>query len=346
MVRVLLQCDDAYFVRAFGNYASSYCQTMEFVCFTTASKALDYLASAALRFDALLATKEVLEGAGQPQAVRLLVSEQTAFSDPEAMQINIYQSGPAIISDIRSALSLTGSHMFQSGDRQVRVVASYSVQGGGGKTVLSYALAAAAARSGRQALYVNLEPFPAYGQLYDHTFTHPIDDLLFALKGRRDPAAVVLDTMERNADNVMVLPPFNFAGDLLSLSQENLKTLIETLVERTSLEYIFIDLPTGFQQMNLWMLELCTSVLLVYSDDLIGREHMRRAQGDVYFQNLPIQGALLTVLNKCRQKVPEDGVTGKIPHSDSMQQGRRVAEVLERNPSFYKSCAELLDKIH
>ena len=173
---------------------------------------------------------------------------------------------------------------------------SYSVQGGSGKSVLSYALAAAAARSGKQALYISLDPFPALGQLYEHDFSGTIDDLLFALKGGRDLAPVVLDSMERNADHVMVLPPFHFAGDLLSLKQEELNALIRVLVEKTDLEYIFLDLPTGIQTMNLWALEQCSSVLQVYTDDLVGRERMQRVDKDVYFQNLPIHGQILTCL--------------------------------------------------
>lgn len=346
MIRVLLQCEDAYFMQAFSNYASANCHNMEFVCFTTPEKAMDYLRTTALRLDAVLATRPVLDLNAQPGAARLLAGERTVFADPQAMQINIYQSGPAIISDIRSALALTGKHLFgDTGGRNVRVVASYSVQGGSGKTVLSYALAAAAARRGKQALYINLEPFPAFGQLYDHSFAASMDDILFALKSGRDLAPIVLDTMERDRDNVMVLPPFRFAGDLLSMSQDDIKALLQVLAEKTDLEYIFLDLPVGLQSINLWALENCSHVLQIYTDDAVGREHMTRAEADVYFKNMPIQGAMLTVLNKCRQKNKEEGINARIPHSDSLQQGCKVSDVQERNPAFLKGCFDLLDQL-
>lgn len=346
MLRVLLQCGDAYFVKAFSNYASAYCQNIEFVCFTIPEKAVDYLSATALRLDAVWATQAVLDQVTQPHTVRLLVSERTVFSNTDQIQINMYQSGPAILSDIKSALALSGNHILSNaGDREVRVIATYSVQGGSGKSTLAYALAAAAARAGKPALYLNLEPFPALGQLYEHSFSGSMDDLLFGLKSNRDLAPVLLDTMERNRDQVYVLPPFSFAGDLLSLSEENLKTLVHTLVEKTDLEYLFLDLPVGFQPLNLWALAQATCVLQVYSDDITGREHLRRAQEDVYFKNLPIQGGILTVLSKCRQKNPESDIVAKFPLSESLQQGKRVADVLERNPAFLKSCTDLLDRI-
>lgn len=345
MIRMLLQCEDTYFVNAFSNYASLHCPTIEFVCFTTVEKALEYLDSTSLRLEAVLGSQVLLDKMTRPKTARFLVSDQTVYSDEEAIRINIYQSGTAIISDIKSALALSGGDLFRTGGRNVHVTAGYSVQGGSGKSVLSYALAAAAAREGKQALYISLDPFPALGQLYEHNFAGTIDDLLFALKGSRDLAPVVLDTMERNMDHVMVLPPFHFAGDLLSLTQEELENLIRVLVEKTDLEYIFIDLPTGVQPMNQWVLEQCTTVMQVYTDDLAGRERMQRVDRDVYFKNLPIHGQILTVLNKSRQKNPEEGVDIKIPRSESLQQGRRVADVQERNPAFLKSCTDLLRKL-
>lgn len=345
MIQMLLQCDDAYFVNAFSNYASLNCPTIEFVCFTTVDKALEYLAGSSLRLDAILGSQELLAQVNRPKTARFLVSDQTVYSDEETIRINIYQSGTAILSDIKSALALSGGNLFQNGGRNVHVVAGYSVQGGCGKSTLSYALAAAAARAGKQALYVSLDPFPALGQLYAHNFSASIDDLLFALKGARDLAPVMLDTLERNMDHVMVLPPFHFAGDLLSLTQEELEKLIRDLVEKTDLEYIFIDLPVGVQGMNLWVMEQCSTVMQVYTDDPAGRERMQRMQQDVYFKNLPIHGQVLTVLNKSRQKTPESGVDMKIPYSESLQQGRRVADVQERNPAFLKSCTDLLQML-
>ena len=345
MIRIVLQSEDLYFLQAFSDYASAHCPSIEFVCFSSKEKALQYLEKPPLRVDALLAPSELLDETAHLRVTRLAIAERTSFVPQDRMSINIYQSGPAIISDIKNALAATGEHFFSAPGGGVQVVAGYSVEGGSGKTTVSYALAATAVRQGRQALYVNLEPFPAYGQLYDHKFNRSMDDILFALKSGRDLAPVLLDTMERNEDNVMVLPPFSFAGDLLSLTKENLAAFVKVLTEKTNLDYVFIDLPTGFQPVNLWALEQCTCILLVYSDTPSGREHREKAQNDLYFKNLPLHGGILTLLNHCRQKAPEEGVAGKFPVSESLQQGRRIGDVLDRNPAFLKSCIDLLVRI-
>lgn len=345
MIRVLLQSDDTYFVKAFSKYASTKCRSIEFVCFTTAEGAVKFLAETTLRLDAVLATESVLERV-TGSTLRLQVSDRTVFADQEGVQINIYQSGTAIISDVTNALILAGNRSITaSNGRPVQIVAVTSAQGGSGKTTICYALAAVAAKAGKQALYLNLEPFPAMGQLYEHSFTASMDNVLFALKSGQELAPVLLDAIERNRDNVEVFPPFGFAGDLMSLTKEQIDTWIQALVEKTSTDYIFVDLPAGFGPLTQWVLELCTVVLQVYSDDATGRERLKKLSADLYFKNLQIPGSMRTVLNKCHTRTAEDGIEGKIPLSESLQQGRQVAEVLERNPAFLKSCTDLLEKI-
>lgn len=345
MIRVLLQSDDTYFVKAFSKYASTKCRSIEFLCFTTAEKAVKFLAETTLRLDAVLATESVLEQV-TGSTLRLQVSDRTVFADKNAVQINIYQSGTAIISDVSNALILAGNRSITAANgHQVQVVAAVSAQGGSGKTTICYALAAAAARTGKQALYLNLEPFPAFGQLYQQNFASTMDSILFALKSGQDLAPAVLDSMERNRDNVLVLPPFSFAGDLMSLTKEQIGMLLQVLIDKTSVDMILVDLPEGFGQMNLWVLELCTAVLQVYTDDAAGRERLERVRADVYFKNLEIPGAIMTVLNKCRQRTSEEDIAGKFPMSESLAQGKQIADVQEKNPAFLKSCMDLLEKM-
>ena len=120
---------------------------------------------------------------------------------------------------------------------------------------------------------------------------------------------------------------------------------LQVLIDKTSVDMIFVDLPEGFRQMNLWVLALCTAVLQVYTDDAAGRERLERVRADVYFKNLEIPGAIMTVLNKCRQRTSEEDIAGKFPMSESLAQGKQIADVQEKNPAFLKSCMDLLEKM-
>lgn len=347
MIRILLQCDDNYFVRAFNGFASTSCQDMEFVCFTELEKAVEHLKTTKSRYSAVIGSPELLAQVSDERVVRMMVSEQTVFSDPEAMRLNIYQPGQVIITDIKNALRLQKGHGTGSGAQgKAYIVSCFSPQGGSGKSTVSYALALAAAQRGKNALYLNFEPIPCYDQLEGHEFTKELDELLFAVKDNRPLERIAADTVERAKSGVLLLPAFHSAGDLLSLTEKQLDAVLRALIEAEDVDYVFIDLPAGFHPLNLWAIEQSAYVLQVFADNKPGRRRIKRCQEDPYYQDLPILGTALTVLNCCTTKEPEDGIDAKIPESRSLRQGSTVVEVQERNPEFLASCMKLLDKIH
>ena len=346
MIRILLQMEDTYFVKAFSNYVSCNCPELEFLCFTSAEKANAFLKDDARRLDVIVGEERFLAGCGKDDVIRLVVSDHTIFSSPEAMRLNVYQAGRDIVADIKSALSLRKGYLCTTSGRSIHnVVALFSQQGGSGKTTIAYALALTAVRQGKQALYLNFEAAPYVGQLYIHDFQHSMDDLLFALKDGRELAPVMLDTLERDEEGVLILPPVHSTGDLLSLTQEEVRKILHVLIENVEIDYLLIDLPCGLYPLNVWVLEECTTILQVYTDDECGHARMRQAKMDPYYQELSIKGMTLTVMNRSRSKTIESGDVVSIPFSESLQQGRMVSRVQESNPAFLNSCTTLLQKL-
>lgn len=345
MIRILLQCQDSYFVGVFSNYVSANCPELEFICYTNKEKAAAFAKDSGRKLDAVIAEEEFLEMLDLPDTVKLCISDRTLFSKQDEVQINIYQPGSAMIADIKSALSMKKGYLKTASGKTIsNVAAVFSCQGGSGKTVLGYALALTAVKEGKQALYLNLEPAPYTGQLYRHTFQSSMDDLLFALKDGRELAPVVMDTIERDEAGVMVLPPFHSTGDLMSLTEEDVHRILQVLIENAGADYLIVDLSCGMQPINGWVLKECTTVVQVYSDDPVGRARMKLAQQDDYDRDQLMHGMALTVLNKCKTKT-SDGAVSCIPFSKSLQEGCSVGEVQDRNPAFFQSCVGLLHKI-
>lgn len=342
MIRVVLQCRETYFVEAFSNYVSAQCKDMEFLCFTDAAKTLDYLRKGRLRVDLIAAEEELLHQLPDTKAFCLKIGERTAFSDAAVATLNIYQPVGAILTDLRAAAAL---HSGRSGaENQACVAAFYSNEGGSGKTTTCYAAALAAIRAGKQAMYLNLEMAPCVQQLYEHSFAHQLDDLLYAIRDGRNVAQAILDVQERDQDGVLVLPQCHSIGNVLALTQTEIKNFFAELTTKTGLDYVFVDMSCGYLPLNLWVLEECTTLVQVYSDTAMGRERMRKTAEDEYFQNLSVGGKTLTVLNRSRSKAAQD-VDALLPFSESLQAGRMVQDVQNRNPAYLAACTALVDKI-
>jgi CobQ/CobB/MinD/ParA nucleotide binding domain protein len=342
-MRVFLQCDDAYFVGHFSDYVSHKYTDIEFFCFYDRERAFEIFNTMKNSFTAIICEHDFAVQLPETRSKILFVSEYSSFAESSSMTINIYQSVPAIIADLKSALSLNKENINMS---DTAIVTMFSVQGGSGKSTIAYALALAAARQNYKALYLNFEEFASEKQMHRHEYKGRIENLLFKLGESSDIAPILLDTLEIDENGVYILPPFYSIEDLLSLTSKNIEYLLSTLVQKCNAKYIFIDLPTGFHRLTLDFMEHATSVLQVYSDTVQGREKLEKVKNDNYYTSSIVSGKRITVLNMAEKPDSESGVDIKFPKSSSLKDGKMIAEVEERNPSYLNVCNQLLGMIN
>lgn len=341
MTRVFLQSSDAYFVTHFSDFVSNHFRDMEFVCFSDLEKACSFYEKTPYRFSALICEEEMASRVGIRENRVMYISDFTSLEDKEHSTINIYQSANSIIADIRSALVLSGASV----QPDTRIAAFTSLQGGAGKSTLAYALALAAVRQGKQAMYLNLEELPSVSQFNHYAFKRNVDDLIYKLQEGRDVAPMLLETVERDEYGVLMLPPFHSAEDLLSLSEKDLEKLLQAVSAVANVQYIFADLPSGLNRITEMLTRQASTVVYVWSDTLQGREKRERMNRDPWFMKADVHGLQLHVLNRAGSREEEPGIDVKFPNSKSLQGGSMVSDVQDKNPLFLNSCMLLLDRI-
>lgn len=341
MTRVFLQSSDAYFVTHFSDFVSNNFRDMEFVCFSDLEKACSFYERTPYRFNVLICEKEMVSRVSVREKRVMYISDFTSLEDAGDSTINIYQSANSIIADIKSALALSGESV--QGD--TRIAAFTSMQGGAGKSTLAYALALAAVRQGKQAMYLNLEELPSVSQFNRYVFKRNIDDLIYQLQEGRDVAPMLLETVERDEYGVLMLPPFHSVEDMLSLNEKDMENLLKAISAVANVQYIFVDLPAGLNRITGILTQHASTVVHVWNDTIQGREKFARLSRDPYFMKSDIQGLQLHVLNRAENRAEEPGIDVKFPHSKSLQGGTMVSEVQDKNPLFLNSCMILLERI-
>lgn len=350
MFTVLLQNEDEFFIKNFNDFVATSIKDIKFLCYTDVDKAIKELEDSKIHIVAAIGNEDFLDKINlsdkiDNKLVKLLTSNETVIKKDSISKVNIYQNGKSFVSDVRTAISsITGNGLGQVNGRYI--VSFFSVQGGCGKSTLAYALAMVAVSSGKQAMYLNFEPSPYIERFYTPSNANEINDLLYNLRdGRKDVQEQILNTRKRDENGVWVLPPFENISDLYKLEKNQLDVLITNLHEKVDVDYVFIDLPAGYQEMNLWVMTKSNVIVHTASNIAGGEKRLEKTLQDIYYKNIEFAGKTITVINKKSEDPIMAVVDMTIPFSNSLSKDIKVLEVLKTNPGYYKAIKELLDNI-
>ncbi|MBP3201832.1 MAG: AAA family ATPase [Lachnospiraceae bacterium] len=350
MFTVLLQNDDEFFIKNFNDFVATSIKDIQFLCYTDVDRAIKELEDSKIHIVAAIGGDEFIKRVNSSEKidnklVRLLTSSETKIKKDDISEINIFQNGKAFVSDIRTAISsITGNSLGQVNGRYV--VSFFSVQGGVGKSTLAYALAMVAVSQGKQAMYLNFEPSAYLDRFYTPMDPKGLNDLLYNLRdGRKDVQEQILNTRKRDENGVWVLPPFENISELYKLERKQVEVLISNLHEKVDVDYVFIDLPTGYQEMNMWVMTMSNVIVHTASNVAGGERRLEKTLQDVYYKNIEFAGKTITVIiKKCEEPI-KSVVDMTIPFSNSLSRDVKVLEVLKTNPGYYKAIQELLNNI-
>lgn len=351
MFTVLLQNDDEFFIKNFNDFVATSIKDIQFLCYTDVDKALKELEDSKIHIVAAIGNDQFIDkvnasGKVDSKIVKLLTSNETLIKKDSISQVNIYQNGRAFVSDVRTAISsITGNGLGQVNGRYV--VSFFSVQGGCGKSTLAYALSMVAVSQGKQAMYISFEPSPYLDRFYTPMEAKGLNDLLYNLRdGRKDVQEQILNTRKRDENGVWVLPPFENISELYKLEKKQLEVLISNLHEKVDVDYVFIDLPAGYHEMNMWVMTMSNVIIHTATNLAGGENRLEKTLQDVYYKNIEFAGKTITVINKRIDNPTRAVVDMTIPFSNSLSKDVKVLDVLKTNPGYYKAIKELLDNIN
>ena len=350
MFTVLLQNDDEFFIKNFNDFVATSIKDIQFLCYTDVDRAIKELEDSKIHIVAAIGGYEFIKRVNSSEKidnklVRLLTSSETKIKKDDISEINIFQNGKAFVSDIRTAISsITGNSLGQVNGRYV--VSFFSVQGGVGKSTLAYALAMVAVSQGKQAMYLNFEPSAYLDRFYTPMDPKGLNDLLYNLRDdRKDVQEQILNTRKRDENGVWVLPPFENISELYKLEKKQIEVLVNNLHEKVDVDYVFIDLPAGYQEVNMWVMTMSNVIIHVASNIAGGEKRLEKTLQDVYYKNIEFAGKTITVINKKTEDQIRSVVDMTIPFSNSLSKDVKVLDVLKTNPGYYKAINELLENI-
>ena len=344
-IRTMVYSKNHYFLDCLSNYVmESANMDFEFSFFSEEAAAVSFLKTQ--RVDAILADELFLRGnAISEDSVQIGISNRTRVDIQSARhELNIYQRGVDILGDMQKILSAISGKERPGGGGPNKVISFYSPQGGSGKTTLAYICALLCARGGT-SVYLNLEEFGHTAHLYQVSFHTGMEEVLFAIKDKRDVAACISNGLQKDAKNVSVMASMKNYSDLADLNANDIELLIKTLQQVSGADFVFVDISGSLTEQNKKVLELSDYSFWVFDDTAVGKGKMERIRGDQSVQGAEYFGRSYFLINKCRVK-SEDTYAIRIPWSESLSQGTDVETVLSGNKDFYANCMEIVTMIN
>ncbi len=240
---------DPEFVFRFLEYAKSRGKTgMDLRAFT-APEHLDSMCRQTPPELLLVSSSVLTEEVKKFPAKKKVLLQEDRETEPEDMPaVYKYQSTEELLRQVLSFREEQQSYSSPGGRKggRMKMIGVYSPVGRTRKTSFALTMGQILARN-RAVLYLNLETFAGFEQLFQEQYERTLSDLLYF--GRQEGAALgeQLPGITRSIDNLDLVPPVLSPEDLQSVKPEEWMDLFQKLREQTGYEVLLLDLGEAVQ---------------------------------------------------------------------------------------------------
>lgn len=188
----------------------------------------------------------------------------------------------------------------------MQIIGIYSPVGRTRKTSFALTMGQVLARN-RAVLYLNLETFAGFEQLFDEKYERNLSDLLYFIRQKQTDLQGKLRGITRSIQNLDFVPPVLCPEDLQSVPSEEWMELFRKIQEQTNYEVLILDLGEGVQNLTS-LLAACDKIFVSVRSDPMSQAKLKQ-----FFLVLEAEQGK-EIAGKSREvKIPfcQNGKTGK-----------------------------------
>lgn len=207
---------------------------------------------------------QAVEASGESVFEILLVGENTYDSNVEKVNVlktfilledglsgikgysflSKYQSMEALIGQVLDEFALDEgcSSMSRCGKNKTRLITFFSPDRHSGQTTASLCASELLSDMGKKVLYLNLSAFSGFEELLQTKYDSDITDFMYFVLKHSDKLLYKLEGIKRTIHGVDYLPPALDYADLRSISENDWKRVLDTLLYSADYTHVVIDL--------------------------------------------------------------------------------------------------------
>ena len=200
------------------------------------------------------------------RVVILSEGEQFQETDLEYPVVYKYQSSDQLISEVMEYYAGTNpSTCLLTTTVKTKLIGVYSPVGRSGKTSFALALGEILAET-KQVLYLNLEEYSGFEDLFDLHYRTDITDLIYFARQKEGSLIYKLNSVIQSFHSLQYIPPALFSADLRDVSGEEWLAFLKEIM--TYCEYDVIILDIGSQVDELFqLLQKCEKIYMPIAQD-------------------------------------------------------------------------------
>ncbi len=209
--------------------------------------------------------------------VTVLLQEDRETDSGNLPSIYKYQPPEELLRTLQGFMEREQRELPSPGRKEkMQLIGIYSPVGRTRKTTFALTLGQILARN-RAVLYLNLETFAGFEQLFSEQYERTLSDLLYFGGQKEADLQNKLAGMTRSIQNLDYVPPVVCPEDLQSVEPEEWKGLFRKIGEQTGYEVLLLDFGEGVRDLPSLLAE-CSRIYMP-----VRKDPMSRAKLDQFF---------------------------------------------------------------
>ncbi len=270
-LRLILCDEDKRYINALGEYMTHHAILFKVVVFSDVELFKRHLKEES-DFDILLINEEIIHLLQNRSPITILLSETMPTDDANEEGIyKVYKYRPAskVIQEIKYIYGKASEESLPVEiGKGAKLIGFFSPAGGCGTSSVTVAVSRFISMRDKKVLYLNFEDIPSSKSFFDlNEEKRNLSDFLYYLfiKEESNITSLIKSFMFTDQWRVDCFYPQSNYMDLLQLTYEEIRYLLEVLCSKTDYEYICIDFSSTIHERN-FPLSLCSKTFIIISD--------------------------------------------------------------------------------
>ncbi|MBB6716654.1 AAA family ATPase [Clostridium gasigenes] len=353
VIKLIVIDNDLYYLNNLTNYITTeYKEMISVVSFSNKEFLLEYVDGGEIT-DIVLASQEFYDEISEKYTLgKLILLSNNNIENGNVENIYKYQSADKSCKEIIDIYNRKNS-VKNKANNESEVITFYSPIGGAGTTTLAIATALKFAQNGNHVLYLNFEKIQSNGIFMPQNYSkYNFSDLIMSIKeGDNEFNEILLEgTIKYDEFNLYYFNPIDSVLDVEDVSLEDIKDLVNNIVNSNKFNYIIIDLPSVLDSKYYYMFDRSADTIVIMGQDTISTYKI-----DTMLKQLDNISKFKFIINMCNglkeKKIPKLVSENLLPIISTIQSDDKIkgetdiVKLLSENSIFNNEIIKIVNKI-